>query len=225
MRFYSPFFGRADGSMMFYSVLAVAGVLLLLLSSGAKDEASSLSAAEQDTGKILALDESSGRAALEQRFASYEDDVVLDDEGNITSDSRRSSFEGRRIGGQGGNSFQGRSFDTNPYVGKRFAHGNEFVGVSAFDTGTNRNSSRPWFLQQQANSAQGARAVTSTNSRFSGENSNAARVANERGGQALSRPSNVETDVRRRVFTEPTVLSKEDYNRITLEDSNRLLGR
>ena len=71
--------------------------------------------------------------------------------------------------------------------------------------------------------------MTSTNSRFSGENSNAARVANERGGQALSRPSNVETDVRRRVFTEPTVLSKEDYNRIynriTLEDSNRLLGR
>ena len=49
--------------------------------------------------------------------------------------------------------------------------------------------------------------------------------ATEQGGHRMSKTNDVRTDIRREVFQQPFRMDNEDYEKMSLNDSKRLLGR
>ena len=190
---------------------------LLLLSCSGKKQAPN---ATEGADRILAFDEGSGQLALEKKFANYTKDVVLDEEGNILKDSKRSNFEGKQlttIGGDIGN----KRFAANRYSKKNWQGSKDFDSAK-FKSSKNRWDNEEWFIQKQARES-GAAALSQGQAHAT--NSFGKKSAREQGGRRLGRPSDVETDVRRRVSQKPLIVDQEAYEKMSLEESKNILGR
>ena len=210
-------YGRRQlmGILMKFGAAALVG--LFLSSCGGK---STVPTATEGAGKILALDEGSGSSALEKKFANYKNDVVLDDEGNITKDSKRSNFEGKKLNSIGGD-FGKKQFAASRYSKKNWS-GSKNFDPGNFKRSKNRWDDEEWFLRKQARET--GTAARSQGQAYSTGNYHTA-TAREQGGNRLARPSDVETDIRRRVNKEPLIIDQEDYEKMSLEESKSILGR
>lgn len=206
---------RFMGSTMTFGWLALTSVLLVACGGQG-----STPTATESAGQVLALDEGSGQLALEKKFANYQDDVVLDAEGNIQKSSKRSNFEGKQLTSIGG------GLGKKQFAASRYSKEN-WQGTKNFDAGRykssrNRWDQEEWFMQKQAREAQtSARGQGQTFS--TGDYRTAA--AQEQRGNRLARPSNAQADFRKRVGQKPLIIDNEDYEKLTLEESKNILGR
>ena len=50
-------------------------------------------------------------------------------------------------------------------------------------------------------------------------------MARETDGKRLDRPSDAETDIRRRVFQQPQIIDYRDQRKLTLQETKSFLGR
>jgi hypothetical protein len=179
--------------------------------------------AGESARQTLALDEGSGQAALEERFAKYTDDVAFNKDGQIQhKDSKRSNFEGKKMvmmGGEVGTS----TYSTSRYDKKEWSGTKEFDRKRYEGASTNRWNEAEYFLQKQARESQSiARAQGEDYRGIRDYETSAAREARTRN---LDRPTNLESSYRQESYQQPLRISKEDYARMTIEDSKRLLGR
>lgn len=193
-------------------------VFLGLLFSCSSDN--SVPTAGEGAERVLALDEGSGSAALENKFADYHKDVVRDEEGNISKDSKRSNFEGKQVSNIGGK-YANRQFAAERYSKKNWT-GTKNFDAGRFQSSKNRWDDEEWFFRKQAQESGSA-------ARSQGQTYETARYgtssAREQGARRLDRSSNVQTDIRRRDYDEPRVIQREDYEKLSLEESKSILGR
>lgn len=200
-----------------WNLAAMALASLVLVSCGGKGEAPT---ASEGAGKILAMDEGSGFMALKKKFANYDKDVVVDEEGRIQKDSKRSSFESQQLTNIGGD-YGKKQFAASRYSKKNW-QGSRNFDPAKFKSSKNRWDNEEWFVQKQAREA--GNAARAQNESFATGDYRTAS-AREQGGRRLSRGSDVETDVRRRVYQEPLIMEKEDYEKLSLDEAKGLLGR
>lgn len=175
----------------------------------------------QDTGAPV----ESGPRPLSERL-NESNGYTVDADGNwVPRNNRRSSFESQGASPyfKGGNSSQGKEYKTGDYArkswwgskeygrqtwqgntdGGRFAQKSRFDGKTAGETGTRSNSSD-------------TRYQTSTHATGSARESTARRI---------DKPSDAETDIRRRVYPQPQIVDWREQRSLSVEQSRGILGR
>ena len=150
--------------------------------------------------------------------------VGKDEAGNPKMKSDlRSPFEGKTSSMISNQDFSGKNYTTQSYAKKRWA-GNTTYERKKYQGATDANKYKmePWFVQKQA-LAEGKEADVSgqifKSSRYD------KTTATEQGANRLSRPSDAETDVRRRVYQQPDIIDWEEQQGLGVKDTNRMLGR
>jgi hypothetical protein len=167
----------------------------------------------------------SGSRPLSQRL-NENNGYTTDADGNwVPRNNRRSSFESQGASPyfQGGNSSQGKEYKTGDYArkswwgnkeygrqswqgntdGTRFEQKSRFDGRTAGEAGTGSNSSD-------------TRYQTSTQATGSARESTARR---------MDKPSDAETDIRRRVYPQPQIVAWGEQRSLSVEQSRGILGR
>lgn len=166
---------------------------------------------------------SRGNSGFGERYMS---DVQYErqDDGSVRPNKDvRSQYDGKTeyISGR---DFGGKDYTTEKYGKKRWGQNTNY-GNKKYAGGTDgsRFQYSPQFVQQQAR-MQGQQARVSGQNYGTGQYATAqANVANR--NRSMDKPSDAETNVRRGVYKQPDVISKEDYSNISVEESRRLLGR
>jgi hypothetical protein len=172
-------------------------------------------------GQVIALGEGEGYNALEKRFAFDTRSLQKDNKGNFVG-AVRSPYEGRSNvsfgGGVGTASYQTNRYQSPTWKGNTRAASKVYAG--------NTNGSQFKVPSQFQGTSAGHLAKQS---RFQGTvvptTNYKAGDARESSAQPLDKPSDGWTDFRRRVFPQPTKMSKADYDRLTVEESRGILGR
>ena len=146
-----------------------------------------------------------------------------DSEGNwkIQGD-KRSSFESQGASPYFQGEYQKNAYKTGEYAKKSW-WGNKDYGRKTYDGNT--DGSR--FMTPSALDGKSAREA-STTAKLPGtyETKNfATNEATEAGTQNISKTSDAETDIRRRVFQEPQIIDWREQRSLSLEQSKGLLGR
>lgn len=150
--------------------------------------------------------------------------VGKDEAGNPQMKSDlRSSFEGRSSNMITSEDFSGKDYTTRSYAKRRWQ------GNTAFERreyqgniDANKYKMEPWFVRKQA-SAEGETANFNDQSFATGSYDKT--TANEHNANRISRPSDAETNVRRRVFQQPDIIDWKEQQGLGVKDTNRMLGR
>lgn len=198
----------------------LAGLLVGLVMSSCGGSKKGAPTATESAGQIIALDEGSGQLALEKRFADYRKDVVLDADGRVGKGSKRSSFENKQMTHIGGN-LQNKEFAVNRYSKKNW-NGTKNFDREKFTSTKNRWDGEEWFVRQQAKES--GTAARSQGQAYAAGNYQA-NTAREQSSSRLDRPSDLRTEIRQRDTPKPLIMDKDDYAKMSLSDSKRLLGR
>lgn len=150
--------------------------------------------------------------------------VGKDEDGNpVMKSDLRSSLEGRRNQMVSDRDFSGKDYNTKSYAKKRWA-GNTHFRTKNYEgkTDASHYKMEPWFVQKQA-------AVAGERSRAEGKSYKVEgyekSTAREQGAARLERTSDAETDVRRRVYKEPDIIDWKEQQGLSVQDTNRMLGR
>lgn len=165
-----------------------------------------------------------GATTMSQRL-NDKSGYTQDSEGNWkATGGRRSSFESNRESAYFKEGFQGQQkrYKTGDYAKKSW-WGNKEYGRQAYQGKT--DGSR--FQKDSALAAKNAR-ETGGSARLPGEyrtEGYSTGVARETSGKRLDKPSDAETDVRRRVFTPPSEIDWREQRSMTIGQSKSLLGR
>ena len=189
---------------------------LLVISCGGGKNASTAN----ETASDIVGSEVSAPKSLEDRFADYSKDVVFDKDGRISKDSKRSDFEAKQLTNIGGE-YGKKEFAASRYSKKNWSGSRNF-DPAKFDKTKNRWQNDEFFVQKQAREAgNAARAQGSTY----GTDNYHSTAASEQGSRRLDRPTDVQTDIRRRVSQKPLIIDKGDYEKMSLDEAKGLLGR
>lgn len=136
---------------------------------------------------------------------------------------RRSSLEGKQSNVAANRDFRGKDYTKESYRKKRWDGNTLFKRKKyAGNTDASRYQKEPWFVQKQA-SNQGQRAQA--DGKAYSVTPFKTRSANEQGSKRLARPSDPQTDSRRRVFVQPKMTHWKDQKGLNVGDTNRMLGR
>jgi hypothetical protein len=191
---------------------AISGLLALFLASCAGDSGS------QPTGASQA----STLKPLSERLGEN-NGFKQDADGNwVPRSDKRSSYESAGPPAMFQGEYQKKTYKTGEYAKKSW-WGNKDYG-----------------RKEYAGNTDGSR--FQTNSRFDGQGAReagnqadipdpyqtgtyATNAARETGNEAIGRPSDAETDIRRRVYTPPSVIDWREQRSLSLEQSKGILGR
>ncbi len=166
-----------------------------------------------------------GTKPLSQRL-NESNGFKVDSEGNwVPRNDRRSSFEsqGESPYFKGGNPNQNKEYRTGDYARKSW-WGNKDYGRSSYqgntDAGHLRQTSR---LDGQSAGETGRAARGGDDSYQTGGYRTG--DARESSASRLDKPSDAETDVRRRVYQPPEIIEWSEQRKLSLEQSRGILGR
>jgi hypothetical protein len=166
--------------------------------------------------------DSSGYRPFSQRL-NEQSGYKQDADGNWTAQSdRRSSFESKGDSPYFSGDYQKKSYQTSEVAKKSWWGKNEYARKSYAgntDAGHLKTSSR-----HQGQGALEAGNDARLPQRYE-TGSYATGAAREASGETLERPSDAETDVRRRVFTPPSVIDWKEQRSLSMEQSRSILGR
>ncbi|MDP0490144.1 MAG: hypothetical protein Q7Q71_03730 [Verrucomicrobiota bacterium JB023] len=198
-------------------------LFFLLWSCSGGGGADSSSSEEQ---QVIALNPESGvgQKALEDKYANFGKTFEQDDEGNwkVSSNARRSQFEGRQMTTIGGG-VGGKDFRTNRYDKKSWGQSDKNFAKQRYGGDTDsRYDNAEWFLQQQAAGEAAQR------SRLQGESYGTSQYATSSAREArtsgIARRSDVETDVRRDVYSPPVKMSPSEAG-MSVDETKNKVGR
>ncbi|MEN9534844.1 MAG: hypothetical protein RIR37_117 [Verrucomicrobiota bacterium] len=146
-----------------------------------------------------------------------------DSEGNWKiKGNKRSSFESQGASPYFKGEYQKEGYKTGEYATKSW-WGNKDYGRKNYDGNT--DGSR--FMTSSALDGKKA-GEADTAAKIPGNyqtNDFATGAANEAGTQSVSKPTDTETDVRRRVFQQPDIIDWREQRQLSVEQSKGLLGR
>ncbi|MBB80251.1 MAG: hypothetical protein CMN02_04490 [Roseibacillus sp.] len=171
--------------------------------------------------QVIALGEAEGYKALEERFAFDSRSLKRDERGNFTGpvrsqyDSKRNVFFG---GGVGKSVYSAGNYESTKWKNSRKLQMESY----------RRNGHQSRF-QEKPGVQITSPAHLARKSRFDNQRMKTGPFATagaREGAEALvDKPSNIRTDLRREVFPEPTIISDDEYNRRSVEQTRNLLGR
>ena len=150
--------------------------------------------------------------------------VGKDEDGNpVMKSDRRSSLEGKRNTSFAGKDFRGEDYTKKSYRKKRW-FGNSKYTKKEYQGNTDASSYKrePWYVRQQARA--GDQRSRADGKRFAA-NPFRTGTAREQGASRMTRPSDAETNVRRRVFKQPEITHWKKQKGLSVKDTNRMLGR
>lgn len=120
--------------------------------------------------------------------------------------------------------FSGKDYTTAKYNKKRWGKDLSYANKQyAGATDGSKFEYSPQFVQQQAK-AQGQVAQVG-DKQYGAAQYNAGQANVAKRDTYLDRPSDAETNVRRRVYKQPDIITKQDYTELSIEESRNLLGR
>lgn len=161
--------------------------------------------------------------SLSQRL-SESNGYKQDASGNwVPKVDKRSSFESQGDSHNFKGEYNGKTYKAGEYA-KQSWWGNKEYGRQSYSGDT--DGSR--FQQKSRLDGQSARETTGDTANIAGPYQTGAYAtspAREAGRKNLPKPSNAETDVRRRVFAQPEITDWRQQRSITLEQSKGILGR
>lgn len=192
------------------------------LTSCTKDEPKASLHSKSRGKKVVALDPMAGEAAMYDRYTTKMSDLKKDEKGNFVG-AVRSQYDGKANiafgGGIGKTQYKAKN-----YRAKQWNNGNLQAQAAKYAGALDGSRFQVPSQYSGLTARQSARGST-----FNGQ---AARTGNystgkarENAGQRLAKPTDAWTDFRREVYPEPPVMSKADYDRLTVEQSRSLLGR
>ena len=146
----------------------------------------------------------------------------VDDKGNwLPKTDKRSQYEGRGGSAYFNGSVSKKPYSTNQLNKSSWMGGKEVERPSHRLSGSSSNmTSQNRFSSQQAHLNRNLQ----TPQRIAG-NHIPGQTALEQGGTRFDRPSDAETDFRRRVFNEPDIIDYRQQRELSIRESRRLLGR
>ena len=172
--------------------------------------------------QVIALGETEGLNALEERFAFDSRALKKDKMGNFTGPVR-SQYEGKRDisfgGGVGKAVYRAGNYQSPEWKGPGQVRTGSYPGKtdgSRFQTPSRVQVTSPSHLAARKSRFHGRRAGTGVYKAGGARESNAGPV---------DKPSDGYTDFRRRVFPEPLIISDDEYNRRSVEQMRNVLGR
>ncbi len=195
-------------------------VLLLIGCSGSKGEAGVDVLGKK---RILALDEGSGQAALEKRYADFGTVLETDEDGTmrIAKGVKRSSFEGKEVTQIGGERAK-KEYNFSRYQKKDWAGGKRYSAQKYQGNRENRWQNAEWFLRKEARASGQAAREAGTNFRSKAYEAASAREAGKRTSRDYTGSrSNYEGEA----TAPPLILSKDQYEQLSVNEVNRRLGR
>ena len=171
--------------------------------------------------QVIALGESEGYKALEERFAFDSRTLKRDKRGNFTG-AVRSQYDSKRNvsfgGGIGKSAYSAGSYESVKWKKSRKM---QMEGYRR-DGHQSRFQEKPGV--QITSPAHLARKSRFDNQRM--KTGSFATAGAREGAEALvDKPSDSRTDFRREVFPEPPIISDDEYNRRSVEQTRNLLGR
>lgn len=178
--------------------------------------------AGESANSSLGGDASESSGGLEERFASFNDDVVRDKDGRITKDSKRSNFEGKKMAMIGGERNE-QSFSTNRYSKKEWSGTKRLDKERYQGASESRWNDSEYFLRQQASEASSV--ARAQGSEFRGPGNFETAGAREQSRRRIAGQRNLQSEVQQEAFQPPLKFSKSEYERLSVQDSNNLLGR
>ena len=166
-----------------------------------------------------------GPKPLSQRL-NESNGFAVDSEGNwVPRNDRRSSFEsqGESPYFKGGNSNQGKEYRTGDYA-RRSWWGNKDYKSGSYQGNTDANRFRQTSRLDGQGAPEAGRAAHGGDAsyRTGGYRTGGARESSAR---RLDKPSDAETDVRRRVYQPPEIIDWSEQRKLSLEQSRGILGR
>lgn len=201
--------------------LLLVATSLVLVACGSSGNGAPPTAGES-ANKTLGTETSERPLGLKERFADFSGDVVRDKDGNILKESKRSSFENQKTAIIAGERSE-KAFSTSQFSKKDWA-GTKRFGTQQYEgTKSNRWDDSEYFLRQQAREANAVAGVQG--SQFGGVSDFQTSTAREQTGRRIVGGSNLQSEVQQENFRPPIKINRRDYERLSLEDSNNLLGR
>ena len=205
--------------------LALAGCLFLpsCATDGVDSSSTSIKTRKRDK-QVIAMSEAAGYGALEDRFAFDTRSLKRDKNGNFVG-AVRSQFDGQR-----NVSFGGAGVGTKGYQAGQYKAGtwNGTTKARASDKAYTSRVEDARFKQRSQFQGVSPSHLASQ-SRFNGQSvskdSYRAAAAREANGRSIAKPTDGWTDFRRRVYPEPDVMSRADYERLNIEQTRKILGR
>lgn len=194
-----------------------AAVALLLVSCAKDDEIGR----PPESGQVLALSESEGTAALDQKFAMQKGDVNYSEDGTV-SGGRRSQYEGKKQLAFGGE-WTGQSYGKKEY-GKTSWNGSSDRATKSYDKGDgdSRFRSTSW-LGGKASTQDGKR--SNYDGRKKVTESVGTGAAYEESRSTIARPQDAKASWRRSVYPQPRIETLSDVQKKNVEETRSLLGR
>jgi len=150
--------------------------------------------------------------------------VGKDKDGNpVMKSDRRSSLEGKVNHMASNRDFNGEDYTKKSYRKKRWG-GNTIFNRKGYDgnTDASRFKNEPWFARKKS-SASGQTATAA--GKTYGVNPFSTGTARERDTASITRTSDAETEVRRRVYKQPEITHWKSQGGLSVGDTKRRLGR
>lgn len=210
----------ASSPMKFLNlVLLVVGGLVVLSACGGSETSGAGDALGEN--RIIALDESSGQAALEKKYADFGNVLETDEDGNmrIAKGVKRSSFEGKEVARIGGakKEYSFKRYKKKEWGRDKRYSANEFSGKKE-----SRWQDAEWFLRKEAQGAsQTAREAGSSYGRKSYTTDSAREMNSDGYGNLAEAQSQFSGEQ----APEPLIMSQSEYEQLSVNEVNRRLGR
>lgn len=178
--------------------------------------------AGESANRTLGADATGPSGGLESRFADFSKDVVRGEKGEILKESKRSNFEGRQMAMIGGERTE-KAFATSRFSKKDWAGSKRLDNQRYEGAGRNRWNESEYFLRQQAREASSV--ARAQGNQFRGGGTFETAGAREQNQRRIVGSNNLQSEVQQESFQPPLKFNKSDYERLSVEDSNNLLGR
>lgn len=136
---------------------------------------------------------------------------------------RRSSFESQGSSPYFKGNVEKKEYQSTAFQKKPFWGRSDYTGKSDYQVSEDGDRFRQTSLFAQGNAKESQQAARTTGTYATSNVSKGA--AREGSARRLDRPSDAETDVRRRVFAQPQVLNSRSGRSMSVEQSNSILGR
>lgn len=177
--------------------------------------ASCASRSEKDANQHLATESLTGRLSQNHGYK-------VDEQGNwVPRNNKRSQYEGR-----GGNAYFNGDLHKKAFQAQTLSKGSWIGGQRVKSPEHHLNGTKSAvgaispFNSRQANLDRSLQ----TPDKIAG-NHLSTGVAHETGAGAITRPSDAQTDFRRRVFQQPDVIDYKQQRELSIQQSKQLLGR
>lgn len=156
------------------------------------------------------------------KFQSDVQFVKKKDGSVVPNKDLRSDFDGKQTN-FGNLDFQGKEFTKKEYRNQRWAGKKQFSTKQyAGNTDASKFHHSPHFVQQQAKIQN--QYVRDGEKQY-GVESIAREGASEETKESLQYSEDSETNIRRKVYKQPLIMSKDEYSDMTVEQTKSMLGR